>query len=120
MQKLTRKSALLSAGAAFAVLGSITGLALAQGQNETETEDAAVGVPAATMVSAINAAAEAKKGDISKVEVEVEAGKTLVDVEVLAKDGKTYEVDVDATSGKVVSVKEKEEEGDTEAMDDKN
>lgn len=116
MQKLTKKSALLGAGGAFALLGSVTGLALAQNQNE---KDAEVGVPAATMVRAINAAVAAKAGDVTKVEAETETegGKTMVDVEVLAKDGKTYEVGVEAASGKVVSVEmdTENEAGENEA-----
>lgn len=114
MQKLTKKSALLGAGGALALLGGIAGIAVAQ--SGAEEKDAEVGVPAVTLVRAINAATGAKAGDIAKVEVEVEGGKTMVDVEILAKDGKTYEVGVEAASGKVASV-----EVDTEdEADEKN
>ncbi len=119
MQKLTKKSALLGAGGALALLGGIAGIAVAQ--SGAEVEEAEVGVPAAAMVRAINAATGAKPGDVAKVEVETEAGKTMIDVEILAKDGKTYEVGVEAASGKVASVEAdtEDEAGENEVEDEK-
>lgn len=113
MKKLTKKGALLSAGTALVLMGSVVGIALAKDEAET-----AVGVPAATLVRAINAASQAKEGDITKVEVETEDGKTMIEVEVLSKDGKTYEVSIEAASGKVLSI-EQDDEDDKNEMDEK-
>ncbi len=120
MQKLTKKSALLGAGSAFVLLGAVAGIAVAQSGTQSGAEnDAEIGVPASTMVRAINAATGAKAGDVAKVEVEVEAGKTMIDVEILSKDGKTYEVGVEAASGKVASVKV-DTEDETNEKDEKD
>ena len=96
--------------AAFAVLAA-AGISFAGG-GEEETE---VALPAATVTSAINTAVAAKAGNISGIEMETENGVTKVEVEIVAADGKNYEVGVNAQTGKIISVeedKEDEHEGD--------
>lgn len=110
MKKLNKKGVLWSAAGALALSAVAGGAAIAAGSEETEAS-----LPAPTVVRAINAAVAAKAGNVAGVEVETEAGKTKVDVEIFASDGKTYEVGVDAASGKVISV-----EADTEVEDEKD
>lgn len=85
---------------ALALSAGLTGVALA-GANGGEKEAA---LPAAAIVKALNAATSAKAGAVSGVEVEAENGAVMVDVEIVAADGKSYEVGVDSKTGKVVSV----------------
>ncbi len=113
MKKLNRKNLLWSALGVLAVTGVASGFALA-GDDEKETE---IALPAATVTSAINAAVAAKPGNVSEVEIEVEKGVTHIEVEIVAADGKSYEVGVDAITGKVLSV-EADDENENE-MDEK-
>ena len=110
--KITKKSALLSASGSLVLLG-IVGVALANDEAEKP-----VGVPAATLTAAIQAASATKAGDISEVEVESENGVTSIEVEVLSADG-AYEVKVNAATGKVTSV-EKDDENENNADDKDN
>ena len=80
--------------------GLAAGIALAGG-DEKETE---VALPAATVTRAINTAVAAQAGNVAGVEIETENGVTKIDVEVAAKDGKKYEVGVNASTGKVIAV----------------
>ena len=100
MKKLNQKSILWSAVGAVAVSGLAAGIAFA-GSGATETE---VALPAATVTRAINAAVKAKAGNVAGVEMETEKGVTHVDVEIVANDGKKYEVGVNAQTGKVMAV----------------
>ena len=108
--KLTKKNALLSA-ATLAVLGAVTSIATAQGDDE----EIKVALPAATMISAINAAVAAQPGNVAEVEAESEDGVTKVEVEIVAADGKRYEVDVSAQTGKVIAVEADDDGEENEA-----
>ena len=108
------------------ILGSILGclvvLALAaggfrinaEGQGTKETK---VGISAEQVIASIRTAIAAKPGNVRAVEAENENGKTFCEVEVLAQDGKTYEVKVDVTSNTVVEV---EADDDDDDEDDRN
>ncbi len=56
------------------------------------------------MIASIKTAVAAKPGNVRAVEVENEGGKTICEVEILAQDGKTYEVEVDVATNTVVEV----------------
>ncbi len=54
----------------------------------------------------VKTALERHPGAITEVEVEVEDGKTIIDVNVQGKDGKNWEIECDATTGEVLEDKE--------------
>ena len=80
-------------------------------------------IPADQVIASIRTAIAAKPGNLVGVEVETEAGRTLCEVEILASDGKTYEVDVDVASNTLVEVEleddDDEDEDDKDAKTDK-
>ncbi len=111
MKQFNKKSILWSAIGVVAISGAVAGIAFAGG-GESETE---VALPATTVTRAINTAAKAKAGNVAGVAMETENGVTKVDVEIVASDGKKYEVGVNAATGKVIAVEaddEKEKEAD--------
>lgn len=59
-----------------------------------------------TLQACIKTALERHPGAITEVEVETEDGKTIIDVDVQGKDGKSWEVECDATTGAVLEDKE--------------
>ncbi len=77
-----------------------------------------VAIPADQAIRFIRTAVAAKPGDVRAVEVENEGGKTICEVEILAQDGKTYEVEVDAATNTVIEV-ELDDDND-EDEDDKD
>ncbi|MDQ3753901.1 MAG: hypothetical protein M3371_04125 [Acidobacteriota bacterium] len=70
------------------------------------------------MIASIRTAVAAKPGNVREVEIENEGDKTLCEVEILAQDGKTYEVEIDVATNTVVEV-ETDDDAD-EDEDDKN
>lgn len=54
----------------------------------------------------IKAALERHPGAVTEVEVEIEDGKTIIDVDIQGKDGKNWEIECDATTGEVLEDKE--------------
>lgn len=99
IMQFNKKTALWSICGVGVLCGVFAGMALAG-----DDDEAPVGIPASQLVRAINAASAAKAGNIAGVEVESEKGKTIVDVDVLATDGQKYEVTIEASTGKVLSV----------------
>ena len=69
----------------------------------------AAALPAEQAVACVRAAVAAKPGNVRGLEVENEGGKVVCEVEVLAEDGKTYEVDLDPATGAVIEVEEDNE-----------
>lgn len=65
----------------------------------------------------MKSALERHPGAITEVEVEVEDGKTIIDVDVQGKDGKSWEVECDAATGAVIE--DKEESDDQEEANKK-
>lgn len=58
----------------------------------------------------IKTALERHPGAVTEVEVEDEDGKTIIDVDIQGKDGKTWEVECDAASGDVLEDKEESDD----------
>lgn len=69
-------------------------------------KDSKAALPVEQVIASIRTAVAAKPGDVLAVEAEVEDGKTLCEVEILAQDRKTYEVEVDVATNTVVEIEE--------------
>lgn len=93
--------------ALLGIAGFATNSAFGEGAAEVETA-----LPAATVTSAINTAVKAKAGNVVGVEIETENGVTKVEVEIVAADGKKYEVGVNASTGKVIAVEADDDENE--------
>jgi len=116
MQNGTKRFAALMLGCLVALALAVGGFGTkVEGQETKETKDTKASVPAEQVIASIRTAVAAKPGNVRAVETETEAGKTLCEVEILALDGKTYEVEVDVATGAVVEV---EEDDDTDGDDD--
>lgn len=103
------------------VLGCMVVLAVAGfgiKAGEKSTKQTKVGIPAEQVIASIRTAIAAKPGDVRAAEAENEAGKTICEVEILAQDGKTYDVAVDIATNTVVKVEA--DDDDDEDEDDKN
>ncbi|MBA2734313.1 MAG: hypothetical protein H0U54_15720 [Acidobacteria bacterium] len=87
-----------------------------EGQS-TKEEKAAIA--ADQVIASIRTAMIAKPGDMRAVEIEKERGQTICEVEILAQDGKTYEVALDVATNTVIEV-EMDDDDDDEDKDDKN
>jgi uncharacterized membrane protein YkoI len=87
-------------GCSVALTAGIFGMK-AEGQGAKQSKAA---VPAEQVIASIRTAVAAKPGDVRAVETENENGKTICEVEVLAQDGKTYEVEVDVETNTVIEV----------------
>lgn len=61
--------------------------------------------PAEQVIASIRTATAAKPGDVWVVESVRRGGKTFCEVEILALDGKIYEVAVDVGTNTVVNIK---------------
>lgn len=73
----------------------------AGGQGTKKTK---VAIPAEQVIASIRTAIAAKPGDVRAVEIENEGGKSICEVEILAQDGKSYEVEVDVTTNTVIEI----------------
>lgn len=63
-------------------------------------------VSADQAIACIKAALAAKPGNITELEVKTERNKTVCEVELIASDGKKFEVYVDVASGKVMRIED--------------
>ena len=80
---------------------------------------AKVSLPPGQAIAAITTAVAAKPGNVRGLEVESEKGKLVCEVEILAEDGKTYEVVVDVATNTVVEVEDEDDDDDDDDDDDK-
>ncbi len=76
------------------------------------TKATKVAIPAEQVIASIKTAIAAKPGGVRAVEIENEGGKSICEVEILASDGKTYEVEVDVATNTVVEVETDDDEDD--------
>ena len=126
MQSKKKVVTLLAGGAAVVAMAGGGLKAWAEQGEKGEAGEVKITLSAAQLKVATAAALKAKPGKVVETEAEMENGKTMCDVQILAADGKTYEVGVDVASGKVVSVeadndkddhdggKDNEQEGETD------
>ena len=104
MQSRPKRVAGLISGCVVALALAAGGFGMkADGQNSKEPKAA---LPAEQVIESIRTAAAAKPGNVRAVEVEKDGGKTLCEVEILAEDGKTYEVEVEVATNTVVKIEE--------------
>ncbi len=83
----------------------------AEGQDAKEAKAA---IPAEQIIVSVRTAIAARPGNVRAVEAENEAGKTICEVEILAQDGKTYEVAVDIATNTVVKVEADDDDDEDE------
>ncbi len=83
-----------------------------------EAKETKVTLPKAQLKKLKQTALKAKPGKVVETEVETENGKTHCDVKILAADGKTYEVEVDVATNKVVAIEEDNDADEHEGKDD--
>lgn len=79
------------------------------GQSEYHKEKIKISDPDehnARLNQCVRAALERHPGAIAEVEVESEDGKTIIDVDIQGKDGKSWEIECDAMTGEVLEDKE--------------
>lgn len=94
------------------VLGCLVVLTLAvsglmvRAKSRQSTKDRRAAISADQAIACVRTAVAAKPGDVRAMETENEGGKVICEIEVLAQDGKTYEVEVDVESNTVTEVEE--------------
>ena len=92
------------------VLGGLVTLAMTGGalkaadQDDHDEDETKIALPAEQIIASVRTAIASKPGRILAVEGESEKGQTLCEVEIVADDGKTYEVAVDVATNKAISV----------------
>ena len=69
-----------------------------------KTKETKVAIPAEQVITSIRTAIAAKPGNVLKVDAEKVSGKTICEVEILAQDGKSYDVEVDVATNTVIEV----------------
>lgn len=70
----------------------------------------------AKLLECMRTALDRHPGAVLEIEAEVEDGKTIIDVDIQGKDGKTWEVECDAATGDVLE--DKEESDDNEEKEE--
>lgn len=114
----SKKHMLVATTIALGIL-AVGGFGLrAWAEQEKEDDDVRIALPAAQVIAAIQTAVAAKPGNVLGIEAEKEDGKTLCEVTVAAKDGKTYDVDVDVSTKKVVEIEDAGAEDKEDEKDD--
>jgi uncharacterized membrane protein YkoI len=93
------------------ILGCLIAIALSTGGFRITAErpgdqDTKQAISADQMIAAIKTATTAKPGNVREVEVTKEGDKTICEVEILAQDGKAYDVKVDVATNSVIKVEE--------------
>ena len=93
------------------MLGCLLAFVLAAGGLGMRAEgrgarDAKAAISADQLIACVRTAVASKPGNVRAVEAESEGDKLLCEVEILAQDGKTYEVEVDVATNAVVEVEE--------------
>lgn len=81
-------------------------------------EETKVSLTAEQVIASVKTAVAVKPGNVLEIEAEKENGRTVCEVEILAQDGKTYEVVVDVVSNTVLEV-EMDDDDDKDGDDDK-
>jgi len=100
MQSRTKRMLCLL-GCLFAIAIVAVGFGIKARVKAKETKAA---IPAGQVIASIKTAVAAKPGNVLEMEAENEAGKLICEIEILAQDGKTYEVAVDVATNTVVEV----------------
>lgn len=88
----------------LAMLSTMTSLTLGLSEFPVSAQQrpAAEAISVAQAIACINAATQARAGQIKKLEIDREKNQLVCEAEILAADGKTYDVYVEVTGGKVI------------------
>ena len=106
----TRRALFTVSGGAV-MLALMVGLLGVRAEGLASDKDSKAALPAEQVIASVRTAVAAKPGRVLSVEAEVEAGKTVCEVEVLAEgDDKTYEVEVDVATNTVIEVEAGDED----------
>ncbi len=110
MQSRTNRIVGLALGCLVALEIVVGGFGIkAEGQAAKDTKAA---VSAEQVIASVRTAVAVKPGNVRAVEMENEGGKTICEVEILAQDGKAYEVEVDVATNKVIEVEAEDDDDD--------
>ena len=93
-------------------LALAAGLFAAKVAGQQGAKQPPVGLTAEQVIASVKTAAAAKPGNVLELEAEKEGGKLVCEVEILAQDGKTYEVVVDVANNSVVEIEEDDDDHD--------
>jgi uncharacterized protein YpmB len=93
------------------IVGFLIAVALSTGGFRITAEgpgdqDTKMAITADQMIAAIKTATTTKPGMIQEVELDKEGDKIICEVEVLAQDGKVYDVRIDVATNTVIKVEE--------------
>jgi hypothetical protein len=100
------------------VLALAAGLFVMKAAGRQGTKPAPVSLSAEQVVASVRTAVAAKPGNVRGLEAEQERGKVVCEIEILAGDGKTYEVVVDVANDSVVEIEEEDDDDDDDDDDD--
>lgn len=87
-------------------------IGVANGEDNTKAASPATPQTSITIEKAISLAKAAMPGRVIEAEFEEEDGKSVYEVEIVAAGGKTYELEIDAHTGKVLKTEEEEKDDD--------
>ena len=105
------------------LFGSLIALTLAAGlfgmkATGQNNRNGKVSLSAEQVIASVTTAVAAKPGSVLELEAENEKGKLVCEVEILAPDGKTYEVVVDVATNTAVEVEADDDDDDGDDDDD--
>ena len=104
MQRRRKQLGGLLLGCLIALTMAVSGLVVSA--RSQGAKDSGAAISADQVIACIRTAVAAKPGDVRAMEAENEGGKVICEVEVVAQDGKTYEVEVDVASNTATEVEE--------------
>ena len=99
-------------------LALAAGLFVMKAAGQQGAKSAPVSLTAEQVIASVKTAAAAKPGNVLELEAEREGGKLVCEVEILAGDGKKYEVVVDVANNSVVEIEEEDDDDDDDDDDD--
>jgi len=109
-----------SLGCSVALALAVGGSAM-QSEGQGDAKESKAALPAEQVIALIGTAIIAQPGSVRALEAENEGGKIICEVEILAPDGKTYEVEMDVATNTVIEIEVDDDNDDEEDEDeDKN
>jgi uncharacterized membrane protein YkoI len=90
----------------FAISALVAGLAASPAALSADKAKATRHLTADQAVSCIKMASAARAGNITKIEIDVDDGRTICEVHMEDAKGKNYEAHVDVAANKVLRVKD--------------
>lgn len=105
------------------VLGGGLALSSEGGMSTPMSAQKKTGQGSLTMEEAISRAQQAHPGEVLEVELEQEDSGSMYEVTVAGVDGKTREIEIDRTTGKIVNTdkdEDEDEDEDEEGEEDKD